>query len=1043
MGVLALKILGPLGIQYGDRPVPVRGAREQAVLAVLLLEAGHVVPLARLVEAVWDNDPPQAAKKAVRNIVSVLRGRLAQTSGFRGLIETSPFGYRLQPDGYWLDAADFSKRAAAARALTRLGRSGEAVAEFRAALGLWRGPALAGIGGLLIEAAAARLDEQRLAACEECLDLELSLGRHREVTDELLVLASEHPLRERLAGQLMLALYRAGRQAEALDTYHRLAKRLSDDLGLDPSREITRLHEAVLGQDPELEVGRVSARQKAGESLTGTDSADSGITAQPRPAQLPLDVPGFIGRATELARLHALLPTRSPGDPQPDTATVVISAIGGTAGIGKTALAVRFAHRVAGRFPDGQLYVNLRGFGPSGPPVTTGEALSGFLRALGMAAASIPTDTAEQAALYRSLLADKRVLILLDNAHDAAQARPLLPASPGCLVIITSRSQLTGLIAAEGARMLTLDVLSGEEAADLLANRLGPDRLKDDPGAAGELTALCSGLPLALAIVAARAVARPELGLAGLAAELREARSRLDALDTGDPPTSLRAVFSWSYRKLSEPQAQMFRRLGLHVGPDVTAPAAASLADIPLADACALLGSLTDAHLLTERTPGRFALHDLLRAYAAELAMAPAEAGELRAAQGRLFDHYLATAATAMDMLHPAEAHSRPRVPPPGTRTPGLTDPRAALAWLDAERPSLVAFAAHAGTHGWPAHAIQLAATLDRYLQGGHYTDALAIHAHARTAAHQAGDHDTEASALCCLGVIYWRLGRYTQAADHLQQALTLYRRTGNQRGLARALDDFGAVERHLGDHLDAIRHSEQALTLFREVGDRVGETITLINLGDALSRLGRNQQAAEHLHEALVLSRHNGNRNAEAHVLTTLGEVEQRSGQPEQAAQHHRQALDLFQELGHRFGQAWALTNLGTACATLGQPEQADGKHQHALALFRDVGDREGEAAALNGLGETARATDHPADALPHHTAALTLALGTGIREQQACAHAGLARSYDALGQPAQAREHWQHALDLYIRIASPEADQIRTHLAAQQQNQASRATP
>ena len=1043
VGRLDFAILGPLEVSCGGQPLPVGGSRERALLGMLLLEADGVVPMARLVGAVWDGDPPDGAAKAVRNCVSSLRRRFAEAGAPAGLIATESVGYRLRLAGCGFDVHEFGRLIAGARRLAAEGQAGAAVAQLRAALGLWRGHALAELGGTLLGAAAARLDEQRMTALEECLDLELTLGRHRRVAPELRVYVAEWPLRERLAGQLMLALYRSGRQAEALDAFHRLAKRLADDLGLDPSSEIARLHEGILRHDPALDppgageigeasgdAGREIARGGGSGQGQGSHAVDTrGSRRQrPVPAQLPLDVPGFTGRIAELTRLRGMLPqcrTQLCGE------MVVISAIGGTAGMGKTALAVHFAHQIADRFPDGQLYINLRGFDPCGSPVAPATALRGFLGALGMPDEAIPPDTDHQSALYRTLLAGKRMLILLDNALDAGQVRPLLPAGPGCVAIVTSRSELTGLAATEGGHLLTLDVLTSYEAAELLASRLGQDRLNAEAGAASELAALCAGLPLALAIVAARAAARPGLALADLAAELRHADSRLDALDTGDPATDLRAVFSWSYRQLSEPAARMFRLLGLHPGPDATAPAAASLADVPIPQARVTLRELTRVHLLTEHEPGRYAFHDLLGAYAAELAGEPAAGDDPRAAKTRLFDYYAAVAAAAMDLLYPAEAHRRPRLPPAAVSDPALSSPQAALSWLNIERPALAAVVAHAAG-GWPHHAMHLAMILDRYLQGGHYGDGLAIQNHARDAARRIGDDNGEAHALCAVSVMQMRLGQCAQAAETLEQALDLYRRAGNRLGQARSLTNLGLSECRLGSYTAGVRHYEQALALFRQARDVTGEVITLNNLGHVLQRLGRHQEAVGHLQRALTLARHDGDRDGEAYVLSSLGDAYQRSGQLKRAEANCRKAIALFREFGNVAGQADAMTNLGTTLTGLGQPERAREHHRQAMALFRASGDRDGRAVALNGLGEAARAAGDHRDAVSHHADALSLALDTGNREQQARAHAGLGRAYDALGQLARARERFQEALDLYTGLGYPEAGPIRDHLTA-----------
>lgn len=740
MGAFAFRILGPLEVRHQGGLMPLRGTRERAVLATLLLAECRLVPLGRLVEAVWDGEPPQAAEKAIRNAISALRGRFRQAEAPAVSIETDQAGYRLRIDGSRLDAAEFTQLTASARELASAGKAAEAAEQLRAALSLWRGPALAGLRGVVLEAAATRLNDERLAAWEECLELELGLGRHRELTGELQELALYSQLRERTTRLLMLALYRSGHQAEALKAYHRLAGRLAEELGIDPSAEITQLHEAILRQDRELDADPSAGWTAGGDR--GQVSETSAVHA--RPAQLPLDLPSFVGREAELAELHALLPPDTTG---PGARTVVISAIGGTAGVGKTALAVRFAHQVADRFRDGQLYMNLQGFGPSGPPVTPEAALRGFLETLGVAPEAIPVDEAGQAALYRTMLAGRRVLVVLDNARDAGQVRPLLPGSPGSVVIVTSRSELTGLAATEGARLLILGMLNIGEAAELLAARLGQDRLDREPGAAEELASLCSGLPLALAIVAARVAARPSLALADTAGALLNAQSRLDALDTGDPSTSVRAAFSWSYQQLTEPAARLFRLARLHPGRDLTAPAAASLACIESSEARRLLDELVRSHLLTEHAPGRYKSHDLLRAYAVGLASAPDLADDPRAALTRLFDHYLATAAAAMRLLHPAEVSPRPQVPAPATPTPGLDSREAALAWLETERPVLVAVGAYAAGHGWHRHAIDLAAVLHEYLKGGYPMEGMAVHGSALDAAEQGSDRNAEAQA--------------------------------------------------------------------------------------------------------------------------------------------------------------------------------------------------------------------------------------------------------------------------------------------------------
>ena len=705
------------------------------------------------------------------------------------------------------------------------------------------------------------------------------------------------------------------------------------------------------------------------------------------PHQLPADMAHFIGRAEELDHLSTLLDTATE-----DGGTVVISAVSGTAGVGKSALALRWAHRVRDEFPDGQLYVNLRGYDPD-QPLSAADALAGFLRALGLAGAEIPLEVDERAAAYRSLLDGRRMLVVLDNAATVEQVRPLLPGTPSAVVVVTSRDALTGLVARHGAARLDLDLLPLEDAVALLGALIGA-RVAAEPDAAATLAGQCARLPLALRLAAELAAARPGTPLAALVTELTDEQRRLELLDAGgDPHTAIRAVFSWSYQHLPAEAARAFRLLGLHPGPDLDPYAAAALIHTDLEQAQHLLDLLARAHLIRPTSPGRYGMHDLLRAYATYRAGIEDSEAERWVALTRLFDHYLATAAAAMDTLVPAEAHRRPRVPPPGTLSPLVADPAAARAWLDVERAALTAVCAYTAAHGWPGHTTGLATTLFRYLEGGgHYPDALTISTHALHAARDADDRTGEAHTLSNLGAVYGRQGGYQQAAEHLQQSLALFRRIGDRVGEARAVGNLGAVYQRQGYLQQAAEHHQQSLTLAREIGHRVGEAYALDNLGTVLQRQGRHHHAAE----------------------------------------HHQRALDLFREISDRAGEAYALTNLGDVYQWQGHYEQAAEHHQQAIALFRETGHQAGEVEALNSVGETHRATGALREALIQHTAALTLATQISDRYEQARAHNGLAHAHHTTGDLDQARHHWRHALALYTDLGVPDADDIPAHLTA-----------
>jgi hypothetical protein len=653
------------------------------------------------------------------------------------------------------------------------------------------------------------------------------------------------------------------------------------------------------------------------------------------PRKLPGAVPHFTGRLAELAVLASLLDQAGRKKP----GTLLISAIGGMAGVGKTALAVHWAHQIAHHFPGGQLYASLRGFDPSGAPAAPSEAIRGFLDALGVPANRIPPGLAGQASLYRSLLAGRQVLIVLDNARDEAQVRPLVPASPGCLVIVTSRNQLAGLAATEGASLLTIDVFPEAEARQMLSVRLGTKRAASDPEAVAEITALCARLPLALAVAAARAAARPRFPLAALAAELRSAGGRLDALDTGDPATSVRAVFSWSSQQLSSSAARLFRLLALHPGPDITAGAAASLAGTPPARIRRDLTELTRTHLLTEHTPGRYAFHDLLRAYAAEQAEITDDEETRHTAIGRLLDHYLHTAHTAALLLTPAREQVALAAPRPGV-TPGhLTDSRQALTWFETENRVLLASVTFAAETGFDSHAWQLPQAMAGFLsRRGQWHEKAAIQRTAVAAAARLGDIAGQAISIRLLASACATSGTYAQARAHLTECLKLYRQLGDRTGQARVHQDLSWVTEHQGHHDAALGHAEQALQLFQAAGHQAGQGAALNAIGWCHTLLGDYERARPFSRRALALNHELGNRQNEAAAWDSLGYAEHRLGNLTEAAACYQQALSTFREVGDRFSEAEILTHLGDNHLAAGEPQEARDAWQKALSILDDL---------------------------------------------------------------------------------------------------------
>jgi tetratricopeptide (TPR) repeat protein/transcriptional regulator with XRE-family HTH domain len=726
----------------------------------------------------------------------------------------------------------------------------------------------------------------------------------------------------------------AGFTQEQLAEQAGLGTRTIRDLERDrvrrPHRESIALLATALGLAP-------AARDelaRAGGQLPVRPEPGAAAAGVLVPRQLPPAVTHFVGRSDVLKAL-----TEVADDAARQCGAVLISAIGGLAGVGKTALAVHWAHQVAERFPDGQLYVNLRGFGPERTPVTPAEAIRGFLDAFEVPAAQVPAGLDAQAALYRSLLAGKRVLVLLDNARGEEQVRPLLPAGRGCLVIVTSRSQLAGLAATDGARLLTLDVLAEAEARELLASRLGRARLAAEPQAMGELIRLCARLPLALAIAAARAEARPAFPLAVLVDELRDATGRFDALDAGDPAASVRAVFSWSCQNLSPATATMFRLLGLHPGPDITAPAAASLAGVCLREARSLLRELIRYHLLTERSPGRYACHDLLRAYAANLAVATDDEAARRAALARALDHYLHTAHAAALLLRPARE--------PVTLTPAwlgvtpehLAGHQQAATWFEAEHHVLLAAITLAAEAGFDSCAWQLPWAMASYLDGrGYWHEQAGLQRTALEAATRLGDKAGQAATRRLLAHTCVRIGDYDQARAHLTDCLGLYRQLGDHIGQARVHQNFSWVSGQQDRYADALSHAEQALTQFRAAGHQTGQAGVLNDIGWYHALLEDYQQSRSFCRQALALQRELGNRAGEGATWDSLGYAEHQLGRLTEAAACYQQALSIFRELGDRFYEADTLTHLGDTRHAAGDAQEAQGAWQQALDILDDL---------------------------------------------------------------------------------------------------------
>jgi DNA-binding SARP family transcriptional activator/tetratricopeptide (TPR) repeat protein len=850
------RVLGPLQVGDGQQRVALGGSQPEKALATLLLAEGHVVPLDALVDALWDGEPPPTATHQVHKLIATLRRRIP------GTIETDRHGYRLRLEDATFDVATFAELASA-----------PTIPNLTAALELWRGPALAGIDSRALAARARVLDDRRLAVAETLIDLRLAAGQAAAVALELPTMIAAHPLRESLRGRLMVALYRCGRQAEALSVYAETRALLAEELGVEPGPELARLHQQMLRADPAL---------------------DPPVPAAP--CTLPYDLPDFSGRTADLGRLRAT------------AEAVVITAIDGMAGIGKTALAVHAAHRLAERYPDGQLFCDLHSHTPGAQPVEPDVALERLLRMLGVASEEIPEGLDQRMARWRAELAGRRVLVVLDNAATAAQVRPLLPGSPQCLAMITSRRRLGVL---EGATVLSLDVLPPPEGLELFGAVAGTARVKAEPEAAAEVVRLCGHLPLAIRIAATRLAHRPLWTVASLAGRLGAETGRVAELTLED--RGVGPAFALSYAHLEQEQQRMFRLLGLHPGADFDAWSVAALAGSSPPHAESVLETLVDAHLLRLSTAGRYTLHDLLREYARGLA--PDDRAE---PASRLHDYYLAAATVATDLISRDARRFEPTLAHRPRHLPVLTDVDAALAWLEGEHTTLMAVAA--ATDDW-----QLACVLRAYFEHrGHFADWRTTHEHAlrgaganpvgtallqfnmgalamwtghlvegmdrfrHALASNAGDRQLEATALTSLGMLAHLLHRDTEASGYLRRALAIDHH--NPRTTALGWNNLGLAEGRLGRRTAALKHHRRALSLARRIGSASAERAILLGLGETSLRLG--EAATEPFREALKLARAGRFRMHEALALDGLAHA---TGDPA----HWHEALAIFTELG------------------------------------------------------------------------------------------------------------------------------------------------
>ena len=1007
--VVEFRLLGPVEVVIAGKPLALGAARQEIVLAQLLLELDHVVSVDRLIDALWTDEPPRTAKSQVQITVSALRHLLGADA-----IVTRPPGYLITVEPDALDLTRYTKLTTSGSRAAAEQRPLDAVRDLREALALWRGPALDGLQGEVMRAAATKLNESRIFAYQECLALELLLGRDHEIIAELTELVAEHPLDERFRGQLMLALYRAGRQADALEVFRAGREILRDELGLDPGDDLRRLERAMLTRDAQLHA--------PGPQHPARMSSKAGATLVPR--QLPRTIADFTGREEILAEVSRVVTSADTDAIAPDVPVVVLT---GRGGMGKTALAVRAAHLVSSHFPDGQLYLQLR---PDARD-TSASLLEQLLRSVGMHPDAVPQDLDGRAGMYRSLLAGRRLLIVIDGAADTDHIVPFLPGTQGCAAIVTSNQRISGL---EGVHQFHVGSLDNESAQGLLKALVGATRVNAEPDAVDELVQLCEGIPLALRVVAAKLSVRPHWRIAHMLVQLRDETRRLDELDLDG--ASVRATLALAYETLSAPARRLLRRLTVLETADFASWVGAPLLDAGIADAEDLLQQLVASHLVeatvSEDDSVRFHLHDLVRIYAAEqLATAESTADRLDSMR-RLLSCWLFITTTAHRRIYGGDfavLHgTAEQWPLPAESVALLQNP---IDWFRTERNSLVTAILQAAQLGMDELCWDLATTSATLFESGLYRDDWRdSHSAALEITRHAGNRRGEAALLYSLGTL--EIGvNVTTASRYFEQALKIFDEIDDSLGRAMVRSGLALVNSFEGNYDTALADYRMAIAGFQDVGDLASEGYTLKTMAQIAADKLDYAAAEDLLDQALAIARKLQAPRLTAQVQYALAEVALQRGRVEAATDALTSVLQLTRQIGDTVGQAYTLTCLGNAQRILGDFDAARTAFDDALDLAGSVGNRLIRGRVLLGLAELHMAKDEEHAALTRVDEALTVLREHGEKGiWQARVLALLGRIHEQAGRPGIAAHAWQAAADLIGAADATLADEITTAL-------------